>query len=104
MEFFSKDNQNSRDKAFETLVSEFTKNATIMVQEDKKAKKAVILISVKENEDGSNADVNIMAAGTEEKLIFALSDFAQKPGTRELFLKAVRFLNFYSFSKIMGKL
>jgi UTP-glucose-1-phosphate uridylyltransferase len=103
MGFFSKDNQKGRDKAFETLISEFTENTKTMVEQDNKRKKAVILIAVEENEDGSNAHVDIVAAGTEEKLIYGLSTFAEKPGTHELFNKAVDFISFISFSKIFGK-
>lgn len=100
----SKDNQNSRDKAFQTLVSEFTENATTMVKQDKKSKKAVILIAVEEDENGNGAHVDIVVAGTEEKLIYGLSEFTEKPGTREIFRKLLSFLSFVSFSKIMGKL
>lgn len=99
-----KNDQGNRDKEFETLISEFKEKATAMVAQDEKCRKAVILIAVEESKDGSGAHVDVSVSGTEDKLVYALYNFANKPYTSDIFHKTVKFLNYLSLSNIIGKL
>ena len=54
---------------FQKKVSEFISSATCMVAKDNNNKRAIIVIAVEENEKGDNANTQVLAAGTEEKLV-----------------------------------
>lgn len=56
---------------FQKKVSEFISSATCMVAKDNNNKRAIIVIAVEENEKGDNANTQVLAAGTEEKLVYA---------------------------------
>lgn len=57
---------------FQKKVSEFISSATCMVAKDNNNKRAIIVIAVEENEKGDNANTQVLAAGTEEKLVYAI--------------------------------
>lgn len=88
---------------FQKKVSEFISYATCMVAKDNNNKRAIIVIAVEENEKGDNANTQVLAAGTEEKLVCAIAQFAIRNESRGLFNRAIKFLNFMKLSKIFGK-
>lgn len=47
--------------------------------------------------------IQVLAAGTEEKLVYAIAQFAIRNESRGLFNRAIKFLNFMKLSKIFGK-
>lgn len=88
---------------FQKKVSEFISSDTCMVAKDNNNKRAIIVIAVEENEKGDNANTQVLAAGTEEKLVYAIAQFAIRNESRGLFNRAIKFLNFMKLSKIFGK-
>ena len=74
-----------------------------MVAKDNNNKRAIIVIAVEENEKGDNANTQVLAAGTEKKLVYAIAQFAIRNESRGLFNRAIKFLNFMKLSKIFGK-
>lgn len=90
-------------KDFQKEVSEFIYKATDMVAKDNNHKRAIIVIAVEENEKGDGASTQVVAAGTEEKLVYAISEFATRKESENLFNKAIRFLNYMKLSKIFRK-
>lgn len=87
---------------FQEKVSEFISSATYMVAKDNN-KRAIIVIAVEENEKGDNASTQVLAAGTEEKLVYAIIRFATRNESRGLFSRAIKFMNMVKLSKIFGK-
>lgn len=88
---------------FQEKVSEFISSATYMVAKDNNNKRAIIVIAVEENEKGDNASTQVLAAGTEEKLVYAIIQFATRNESRGLFGRAIKFMNMVKLSKIFGK-
>lgn len=94
--------KNCKVRSFQEVVQDFIKNGVEHVKNDPKGKKAFIVIAVEENENGDGTHVDVMAAGTKEKLLYALIRFATKQESKGLFMDAVKFINFTNLTKIFG--
>lgn len=92
-----------KPKSYQEVVQDFIKSGVEHVSNDPNRKKAFIVISVESNEKGDGAHVDVMAAGTKENLLYALTQFATRQESKGLFLEAVKFINFINLTKIFGK-
>lgn len=88
---------------FQKKVSEFISSAAEQVAKDNNNKRAIIVIAVEESEKGDDASTQVLAVGTEEKLVYAIHQFATRSESSGLFNRAMKFINLMTLSKIFGK-